>query len=60
MSRVRVYELAKEANLNFFRTSHYPPGEGLLDECDKQGMYVTVESVVVDVGKIEFLFFEKQ
>ncbi|MCP4313350.1 MAG: hypothetical protein GY790_18995 [Bacteroidetes bacterium] len=44
-------KLAKEANLNFFRTSHYPPGEGLLTECDKQGMYVTVESAIVDVGK---------
>lgn len=44
-------ELAKETNLNFFRTSHYPPGERLLDCCDELGIYVTVESAVVDVGK---------
>ena len=43
--------LAKEANVNFFRTSHYPPGEGLLDQCDRSGIYVTVETAVVDVGK---------
>ena len=43
-------KLAKEANLNFFRTSHYPPGEGLLYETDKQGMYVMLESAIVDVG----------
>ncbi len=44
-------ELAKEANLNFFRTSHYPPGTGLLDNCDQLGIYVTVESAIVDAGK---------
>ena len=44
-------ELAKEANMNFFRTSHYPPGEGLLDQCDRRGIYVTVETAIVDVGK---------
>ena len=44
-------ELAKEANLNFFRTSHYPPGVGLMDHCDELGMYVTVESAIVDTGK---------
>ncbi|KHJ39439.1 evolved beta-galactosidase subunit alpha [Pedobacter glucosidilyticus] len=43
--------LAKEANINFLRTSHYPPGEGLLDQTDVQGIYVTLETAIVDVGK---------
>jgi beta-galactosidase len=44
-------ELAKDANMNFFRTSHYPPGVGLLEQCDELGIYVTVESAIVDTGK---------
>lgn len=44
-------ELAKDANINFFRTSHYPPGEGLVVETDRQGVYVAVESAIVNVGK---------
>lgn len=44
-------ELFKEANMNFVRTSHYPPGTGFVDQCDEQGLYVTLESAVLDVGK---------
>lgn len=33
----------KAANMNFIRTSHYPPAEGFLDLCDKMGMYVEDE-----------------
>lgn len=44
-------ELAKEANMNFFRTSHYPPGVGLLEQCDEIGMYVTVESAIEGGGQ---------
>lgn len=35
--------LMKAANINFVRTSHYPPAEGFLDLCDKMGMYVEDE-----------------
>lgn len=44
-------QLIKEANMNFVRTSHYPPGERFIEYCDQIGLYVTVESAVVDVGK---------
>ena len=38
--------LAKEANINFIRTSHYPPTESFLRDCDEQGVYVEAESAV--------------
>ena len=43
--------LFKEANMNFVRTSHYPPGNGFIDQCDQQGLYVTLETAVLDCGK---------
>jgi beta-galactosidase len=36
-------QMMKAANINFIRTSHYPPAEGFLDLCDKMGMYVEDE-----------------
>lgn len=42
--------LAKEANVNFIRTSHYPPGETFLRMCDKYGIYVEDETAVCFVG----------
>ena len=38
--------LLRDANVNFVRTSHYPPTESFLEACDKYGIYVEEESAV--------------
>ena len=38
---VRIF---KEGNINYIRTSHYPPNEKLMDACDEQGMFVEEEA----------------
>jgi len=35
--------LMKKANINYIRTSHYPPDYRLLDMCDSLGIYVSCE-----------------
>lgn len=39
----RDITLMKNANMNFLRTSHYPPNQRLLELCDSMGMYVMDE-----------------
>lgn len=37
-------ELFRRGNVNYIRTSHYPPNEALLDACDELGMLVELEA----------------
>ena len=42
--------LYKEANVNYIRTSHYPPAEEFIDLCDSIGFYVELENPLVWIG----------
>jgi beta-galactosidase len=42
--------LARDANINFIRTSHYPPNPRLLELCDSMGFYV-MDEVPVGFGE---------
>lgn len=42
--------LFKQSNMNFVRTSHYPPTERFLEYCDRYGVYVESETAVCFVN----------
>jgi beta-galactosidase/beta-glucuronidase len=43
--------LLRDANVNFVRTSHYPPTESFLEACDRIGICVEEESAVCFVNQ---------
>ncbi len=43
-------QLFKEANVNYIRTSHYPPAEEFISLCDSIGFFVECESPLCWVG----------
>ena len=42
--------LYKQANINYIRTSHYPPAEEFIELCDSLGLYVELENALVWIG----------
>ncbi len=42
--------LFKKANVNYIRTSHYPPDEAFIDACDEIGLFVEEEAPLCWVG----------
>lgn len=43
-------ELFKQGNVNYIRTSHYPPAEEFIALCDSLGLYVELENPICWVG----------
>jgi hypothetical protein len=51
-------EIFREGNCNFIRTSHYPPAEEFLEECDRLGLFVELEAPLCWVGHGASDFFK--
>jgi hypothetical protein len=43
-------EIFREANVNYIRTSHYPPREDFIEACDELGIFVNDEAPFCFVG----------
>lgn len=43
-------EIFKRGNVNYIRTSHYPPSEEFISFCDSVGLYVELENPICWVG----------
>ena len=52
-------KLLKEANVNFIRTSHYPPRPDFLDFCDEYGIYMIDETNLESHGSWDVAEFTK-
>ncbi len=51
--------LFKQANVNYIRTSHYPPGEEFIAICDSIGLFVELENPLCWVGHAANAKWEK-
>jgi len=51
--------LAKESNMNYIRTSHYPPSNNFLKLCDEYGLYVEDETAVCFIIDYRIKGYEK-
>ena len=43
-------ELFRNANINYIRTSHYPPAEDFIEACDELGLFVEEEAPLCWIG----------